>query len=73
MYQALSRLTVLQATESWAGPGNEARYYGRGELVIITKGLLNSSCAKCFRNYISQSVQTYLLLVGEAAQNCRKK
>ena len=24
MYQALSRLTVLQATGSWAGPGNEA-------------------------------------------------
>ena len=24
-YQALSRLTVLKATESWAEPGNEAK------------------------------------------------
>ena len=24
MYQALSHFSVLQATESWAGPGNEA-------------------------------------------------
>ena len=27
-YQALSRLSVLQATESWAGPGNEATNEG---------------------------------------------
>ena len=25
LYQALSRFSVLQATESWVGPGNEAR------------------------------------------------
>ena len=25
LYQALSRFSVLQVTESWAGPGNEAR------------------------------------------------
>ena len=25
LFQALSRFSVLQATESWAGPGNEAR------------------------------------------------
>ena len=27
MYQALSHFSVLQATESWAGPGNEANWF----------------------------------------------
>ena len=26
-YQALPRLTVLKATESWAGPGNKAKLH----------------------------------------------
>ena len=27
LFQALSRFSVLEATESWAGPGNEAKIY----------------------------------------------
>ena len=35
MYEALSRLTVLQATESWAGPGNEAMNWLHGIHCLI--------------------------------------
>ena len=35
--------TILQVTESWAGPGNEAKYDPQGNLPLTTIGALDTS------------------------------
>ena len=44
MYQALSRFTVLQATESWAGPGNEANSLPENCLEIAMERSMYTQC-----------------------------
>ena len=38
-----NKATILQVTESWAGPGNEAKYDPQGNLPLTTIGALDTS------------------------------
>ena len=50
MYQALSHFSILQATESWAGPGNEAK----GIVHLRTANCSEKSCKALICMYICQ-------------------
>ena len=57
LFQALSRLSVLQATESWAGPGNEASHVLSGlHLEIDPRGGGAKPCVHVHKHMYSRGV-----------------
>ena len=59
LFQALYRFSILQATESWAGPGNEANLEAVWPNIVPTKSSSYSISYSSYSDWLSTNTQDH--------------